>query len=169
MVCFEKAAVHQRPLLAFVVHVRPHFGPQDVVKTSSLSAYRPSSDLFFFVSFDRVLAPVRIMAYHHHLPEVEDRNGLIVMICLFSVLAVTSVVSRFLSRRLSSISFLADDWLSLASLIFVLGLNCIFLAATIQGAMTGHSPVVDYWPVPTPLEHLVQKVSRNQEQTFWSH
>lgn len=41
--------------------------------------------------------------------------------------------------------------------IFVLALNGIFIAGAVQGAITGHSPVVDNWPVTTPLEHLVQK------------
>lgn len=36
-------------------------------------------------------------------------------------------------------------------------MNGIFLGGTIQGAITGHSPVVDNWPVPTELEHLAQK------------
>lgn len=40
---------------------------------------------------------------------------------------------------------------------FVMALNGIFLAGTIQGAITGHSPIVDNWPVTTELEHLAQK------------
>lgn len=36
-------------------------------------------------------------------------------------------------------------------------LNGVFLAGTIQGAITGHSPVVNNWPVTTELEHLAQK------------
>lgn len=39
----------------------------------------------------------------------------------------------------------------------MLALNGIFLGGTIQGAITGHSPVVDDWPVTTELEHLAQK------------
>jgi hypothetical protein len=41
--------------------------------------------------------------------------------------------------------------------MFVLALNGIFIAGTIQGAITGHSPVVDGWPMTTELEHLAQK------------
>ena len=49
--------------------------------------------------------------------------------------------------------------MSIASMIFVCGLNSTFLGATIQGAITGHSVVVDDFPVTSNLEHLVEKVS----------
>jgi hypothetical protein len=39
----------------------------------------------------------------------------------------------------------------------VLGLNGTFIAGTTEGAITGHSPVVNNWPVTTELEHLAQK------------
>jgi uncharacterized membrane protein YuzA (DUF378 family) len=41
--------------------------------------------------------------------------------------------------------------------LFTLALNGIFLGATIEGAITGHSPVLNGWPVTIPLEIVAQK------------
>ncbi|KAI1124348.1 hypothetical protein F5Y10DRAFT_249614 [Nemania abortiva] len=97
------------------------------------------------------------MGYSASLAKVNDRVGLIVMASLFTVIVITAVASRFHSRRLTRAILGPEDWLALGALVFVLALNGIFLAGTIQGAITGHSPVVDGWPVTTELEHLAQK------------
>lgn len=39
----------------------------------------------------------------------------------------------------------------------MLALDGIFLSGTVQGAINGHSPVVNDWPVSTDLEHLAEK------------
>ncbi|KAI1504896.1 hypothetical protein F5X99DRAFT_330466 [Biscogniauxia marginata] len=97
------------------------------------------------------------MAYSARLELVDDREGLIVMASIFCLLNTLSVVFRFYARRLTRAGLGADDWLALVGLIFVLALNGIFIGGTVQGAITGHSPVVDNWPVTTELEHLAQK------------
>ncbi|KAJ5928272.1 hypothetical protein N7466_007228 [Penicillium verhagenii] len=76
------------------------------------------------------------MAYHKKLALVDDRPGLIVMASLFYIIQILHLKYNK---------------------ILVLGLNSVFLAATIQGAITGHSEVVDDWPLTSPLEHLVEK------------
>ncbi|KAI1308846.1 hypothetical protein F5Y03DRAFT_349424 [Xylaria venustula] len=98
-----------------------------------------------------------VKRYSVHLALVNDRIGLIVMTAIFSLLIVLVTAGRFYARWLSRVDLAIDDWLALVSLVFVLALNGIFLAATIQGAITGHSIIVDNWPLSTPLEHLVQK------------
>ncbi|KAI1826339.1 hypothetical protein F4861DRAFT_537181 [Xylaria intraflava] len=95
--------------------------------------------------------------YSVHLQLVNDRVGLIIMASLFSFLVCLVTAARFYARRLTGAALGVDDWLALVSLVFVLGLNGIFLGGTIQGAITGHSVVADGWPVTSPLEHLVQK------------
>ncbi|KAJ0418860.1 hypothetical protein BJY00DRAFT_314538 [Aspergillus carlsbadensis] len=97
------------------------------------------------------------MAYHRALAHVNDRPGLIVMTSIFFVTAIAAVSMRFYSRRLSKLAFGADDWFALASLLFVLLLNGIFLSGVIQGAITGHSVVINNWPQPSALEELAQK------------
>ncbi|KAI0546955.1 hypothetical protein F4679DRAFT_555922 [Xylaria curta] len=97
------------------------------------------------------------MGYSVSLAKVNDRAGLITMASLFTVIIITAVAARFHSRRLTRANVGPEDWLALIALIFVLSLNGIFLAGTIQGAITGHSPVADGWPVTTELEHLAQK------------
>ncbi|KAI1384571.1 uncharacterized protein F4822DRAFT_367163 [Hypoxylon trugodes] len=97
------------------------------------------------------------MAYTARLHQANDRIGLIVMASFFCVLTIVAVVARFYSRRLCRAGLSADDWLALASLVFILALNGIFIAGTVQGAITGHSPIENNWPVTTDLEHLAQK------------
>ncbi|KAI1114928.1 hypothetical protein F5Y14DRAFT_461024 [Nemania sp. NC0429] len=97
------------------------------------------------------------MKYSVSLAHVNDRIGLIVMASIFTIIIIMAVVLRFYSRRLSRARLGPEDWLALSALVFVLALNGIFIAGTAQGAITGHSPVVDGWPVTTELEHLVQK------------
>ncbi|KAE8154331.1 hypothetical protein BDV25DRAFT_126613 [Aspergillus avenaceus] len=97
------------------------------------------------------------MAYHRKLPTTSDRTGLLVMASIFCVTTITVVWLRFYARKLTRIGVGPDDWLALASMFFVLALNGIFIGGTAKGAITGHSPVVDNWPVTTPLEHLAQK------------
>ncbi|KAL3478697.1 hypothetical protein BJX99DRAFT_256347 [Aspergillus californicus] len=97
------------------------------------------------------------MAYHRALPQVNDRPGLIVMTSIFFLTAILAVSVRFYSRRLSRLTLGPDDWFALASLFFVLALNGIFLSGLIQGAITGHSIVLNNWPQPSALEVLVQK------------
>ncbi|KAL7622117.1 hypothetical protein AAE478_007619 [Parahypoxylon ruwenzoriense] len=79
------------------------------------------------------------------------------MASFFSFMAILVVIFRFYARRLSRASLGPDDWLALSALVYVLALNGIFIGGTVQGAITGHSPVVDNWPVTTELEHLAQK------------
>ncbi|KAI1382424.1 hypothetical protein F4677DRAFT_452129 [Hypoxylon crocopeplum] len=101
------------------------------------------------------------MTYSAQLSQANDRAGLISMASLFSLMTMVVVAFRFYSRRLTGAGFARDDWLALAALVLVLGLNGIFIGGTVQGAITGHSPVVpatvDNWPVTTELEHLAQK------------
>ncbi|KAJ5915816.1 hypothetical protein N7454_010957 [Penicillium verhagenii] len=106
------------------------------------------------------------MAYHKKLALVDDRPGLILMACLFYIIQILFIVSRFYARKLKGAPLAADDWVALVSFliehlkynkILVLGLNSVFLAGTIQGAITGHSEVIDDWPLTSPLEHLVEK------------
>ncbi|KAI0907487.1 hypothetical protein F4823DRAFT_602886 [Ustulina deusta] len=89
--------------------------------------------------------------------QANDRNGIIVMTVLFTILIITAVSLRFYSRHITRAGYGWDDWTALAALLFTLALNGIFLGATIEGAITGHSPVVDGWPVTTPLEIVAQK------------
>ncbi|GAP83924.1 putative plasma membrane protein Pth11-like protein [Rosellinia necatrix] len=86
-----------------------------------------------------------------------DRNGIIVMTVLFTILITSAVGLRFYARHMTRAGYSWDDWTALAALLFTLGLNGIFLGATIEGAITGHSPVEDGWPVPIPLEIVAQK------------
>jgi hypothetical protein len=86
-----------------------------------------------------------------------DRNGIIVMTVLFTVLITASTALRFYARHITRAGYGWDDWVSLTALLFTLGLNGIFLGATIEGAITGHSPVVDGWPQWIPLEAVAQK------------
>lgn len=79
------------------------------------------------------------------------------MASMFSVITILSVTLRFYVRRLTRVGLGVDDWLALSASIFVLALDGIFLGGTVQGAITGHSPVVNDWPVSTDLEHLVEK------------
>ncbi|KAL2037574.1 hypothetical protein N7G274_009687 [Stereocaulon virgatum] len=88
---------------------------------------------------------------------VNDRDGLIAMCVIFSITSTTAVVLRFYSRKFKGLRFQADDWLIAASLIFVLGLNAMFLAGCVQRVITGHSPVVNDWPISTQTEHMAQK------------
>ncbi|KAI1810426.1 hypothetical protein GGS20DRAFT_186211 [Poronia punctata] len=97
------------------------------------------------------------MAYSVTLQLVDDRVGLIVMASIFTPLVMAVVAARIYSRRLSGARLGPDDWLALVALVFVLALNGIFIAGTVQGAITGHSPVVNNWPQTTELEHLAQK------------
>ncbi|KAI1079501.1 hypothetical protein F5B20DRAFT_166674 [Whalleya microplaca] len=97
------------------------------------------------------------MAYSARLQQANDRTGLIVMASLFCPLTILIVSARFYSRHLCRAGLGADDWLAFTGLVFVLALNGIFIAGTVQGAITGHSPVVNDWPVTTDLEHLAQK------------
>ncbi|KAI0165181.1 hypothetical protein GGR52DRAFT_585169 [Hypoxylon sp. FL1284] len=88
---------------------------------------------------------------------VNDRTGLMVMTICFIPLTVVAVVLRFYARHLTKAGSGPDDWLSVAALFFTLALNGIFLGGTIEGAITGHSPVKDNWPVTIPLEITAQK------------
>ncbi|PYI02706.1 hypothetical protein BO78DRAFT_422270 [Aspergillus sclerotiicarbonarius CBS 121057] len=97
------------------------------------------------------------MAYHRKLALVDDRTGLIVMASLFCLIQLLVITLRIYARRLRRMRYGTDDWLAIIAVVFVLGLNGVFLAGTIQGAITGHSQVVDDWPVTSPLEHLAQK------------
>ncbi|CAJ2512980.1 Uu.00g010990.m01.CDS01 [Anthostomella pinea] len=91
------------------------------------------------------------------VPHVDDRNGVIVMTAVFTLLIILAVAFRFYARHLTRAGYGADDWLAAAALFFTLALNGIFLGATIEGAITGHSPVRDGWPVTTPLQIVAQK------------
>ncbi|OTA98111.1 hypothetical protein M426DRAFT_28773 [Hypoxylon sp. CI-4A] len=97
------------------------------------------------------------MTFSVRLTHVNDRVGLIVMASFFCVITIAVVCARFYARRLSRTGLGADDWLALAALITILALNGIFIGGTVRGAITGHSPVVNNWPVSTELEHLAQK------------
>ncbi|CDM37566.1 hypothetical protein DTO013E5_7646 [Penicillium roqueforti] len=97
------------------------------------------------------------MEYHRALLHVNDRTGLIVMTSIFFLTGIFAVSLRFYSRRLSKVPLGLDDWFALSSLFFVLALNGIFLSGVIQGAITGHSIVLNNWPQPSALEVLVQK------------
>ncbi|KAI1342873.1 hypothetical protein F5Y15DRAFT_271074 [Xylariaceae sp. FL0016] len=98
-----------------------------------------------------------MMGYSVHLAQVNDRVGLCVMTIIFTLMGVLAIVFRFYARRLTRMYLGADDWLALVSFVFILALNAIFLSGTIQGAITGHSVVVNNWPVSNDLEHLAQK------------
>ena len=50
---------------------------------------------------------------------VNDRNGLIAMCVIFSILVTAAVTLRFCSRRYKGLQFQADDWLIAASLVSV--------------------------------------------------
>ncbi|KAI0814412.1 hypothetical protein GGR55DRAFT_631731 [Xylaria sp. FL0064] len=89
--------------------------------------------------------------------QANDRNGIIAMTVLFTILITTAVVLRFYARHMTRAGYGWDDWTALVALFFTLALNGIFLGATIEGAITGHSPVVDGWPVTIPLEIVAQK------------
>ncbi|TGJ80466.1 hypothetical protein E0Z10_g8296 [Xylaria hypoxylon] len=89
--------------------------------------------------------------------QANDRNGIIFMTVLFTVIVIAVVALRFYARRITRAGYGWDDWTALAALFFTLALNGIFLGATIEGAITGHSPVVDGWPVTIPLEIVAQK------------
>ncbi|KAI0434598.1 hypothetical protein F5Y09DRAFT_295946 [Xylaria sp. FL1042] len=89
--------------------------------------------------------------------QANDRNGIIVMTVLFTILITTAVVLRFYARHMTRAGYGWDDWTALVALLFTLALNAIFLGATVEGAITGHSPVVDGWPVTIPLEIVAQK------------
>ncbi|KAL4766806.1 hypothetical protein BDW60DRAFT_212591 [Aspergillus nidulans var. acristatus] len=97
------------------------------------------------------------MAYHRALPHINDRSGLIAMTSIFFLTAISVVSLRFYSRRLTKLPVGLDDWFALASLVFVLALNGIFLSGLIQGAITSHSLVENNWPQPSALEVLAQK------------
>ncbi|KAF6221518.1 hypothetical protein HO133_002374 [Letharia lupina] len=88
---------------------------------------------------------------------VNNRDGLIAMCIIFSISSTTAVVLRFYARRFKGLQFQADDWLIAASLVFVLGLNAMFLAGCIQNVITGHSPVVNDFPVSTEKEHMAER------------
>ena len=53
----------------------------------------------------------------YRVAPVDDRNGLIAMCVLFSILSTAAVVLRFCARRLQELRFQLDDWLSAASLV----------------------------------------------------
>ncbi|CAI7590130.1 unnamed protein product [Penicillium glandicola] len=97
------------------------------------------------------------MAYHRALSHANNHHGLIVMTSIFFLTAIFVVSLRFYSRRLSKLPLGPDDWFALASLLFVLVLNGIFLSGLIQGVITGHSIVLNNWPQPSALEVLAQK------------
>lgn len=89
--------------------------------------------------------------------KVDDRGGLIAMCIIFSITSSTAVVLRFCARRFKGLQFQADDWLAAASLVFVIALNMMFLAGCAQHVITGHSPVVNDWPISTETEHQAEK------------
>lgn len=88
-------------------------------------------------------------------------------------LIAASLVSAYHQGR----RFPAGIWLTkFSTQVFVLGLNAMFLAGMnhsalptlqflslivsgcVQNVITGHSPVVDDWPVTTETEHMAEKV-----------
>ncbi|KAJ8128843.1 hypothetical protein O1611_g4794 [Lasiodiplodia mahajangana] len=96
----------------------------------------------------------------HKMPivqQVNDRNGIIIMTVLFTIIIIAAVALRFHGRRVTRVGYDLDDWTVLAALLFTLVLNGIFLGATIEGAITGHSPILNDWPVTTPLQIVAQK------------
>ncbi|KAL2045928.1 hypothetical protein ABVK25_011924 [Lepraria finkii] len=93
----------------------------------------------------------------YSLAQVNDRNGLIAMCVIFSITSTTAVVLRFYARKVKGLRIQADDWLIAVSLAFVLGLNAMFLTGCVKRVITGHSPVVDGWPVSTETEHMAEK------------
>ncbi|KAI8959242.1 hypothetical protein F5Y11DRAFT_13691 [Daldinia sp. FL1419] len=97
------------------------------------------------------------MGYSARLSQVNNRPGLIFMAAAFCPIIIAAVFCRFYARRLVRLQYDIDDWLALTALVFVLALNGIFIGGTVQGAITGHSPIEDNWPVTTELEHTAQK------------
>ncbi|KAI1652710.1 hypothetical protein F4813DRAFT_377218 [Daldinia decipiens] len=97
------------------------------------------------------------MALSTHLSQVNNRLGLIFMAAFFCLMITTVVFYRFYARKLVKLGYGIDDWLALVALVFVLTLNGIFIGGTAQGAITGHSPIENNWPVTTDLEHTAQK------------
>ncbi|KAI0915157.1 hypothetical protein F4823DRAFT_630267 [Ustulina deusta] len=79
------------------------------------------------------------------------------MTVIFSILVILSTIFRFRARNLTKAGLKIDDWLAVIALLFTLGLNGVFLAGTIEGAITGHSLVVNDLPVTNDLEILIQK------------
>ncbi|KAI1737123.1 hypothetical protein F4680DRAFT_451216 [Xylaria scruposa] len=91
------------------------------------------------------------------LSPVSDRTGVIVMTVIFTIIIIISFILRIKARKITKAGLQVDDWVAFVALIFTLGLNSIFLAATIQGVVTGHSVVVNKLPVTNDLEILTQK------------
>ncbi|KAI0872895.1 hypothetical protein GGS24DRAFT_518089 [Hypoxylon argillaceum] len=91
------------------------------------------------------------------LPLVSDRTGLIVMTVIFTIIIITSFILRIKARKITKAGLQADDRVAFVALIFTLGLNSIFLAAAVEGVVTGHSVVVNGRPVTNGLEILTQK------------
>jgi hypothetical protein len=56
------------------------------------------------------------MAYHRHLPLVNDRPGVLFMASAFCVTAITATALRFYSRMLTKLPLRADDWLALIAM-----------------------------------------------------
>ncbi|KAK2589608.1 hypothetical protein QQS21_012717 [Conoideocrella luteorostrata] len=88
---------------------------------------------------------------------VSDRVGLIIMTVILCVLVILSLYCRLKARKLTTAGLEIDDWLAVVSLVFTLGINGIFLAGTIDGAITGHSNIVNGISVTNDLEILTQK------------
>ncbi|KAH7324810.1 hypothetical protein B0I35DRAFT_476023 [Stachybotrys elegans] len=88
---------------------------------------------------------------------VSDRTGLIIMTVIFTLLIITCVFLRFRARNITKAGLQVDDWLALVALVLTLALNGVFLAGTIEGAITGHSIVVNGRPVTNDLEILMQR------------
>ena len=134
---------------------------------------------------------------------VNDRNGLIAMCVIFSVLVTAAVTLRFCSRKYKGLQFQADDWLIAASLVSVrpnsealsnrvlcpdlcpgseryvprrwaihkihpLGVvQGLTVLGCVQHVITGHSPVVNDFPVSTEKEHIAEKVCCSAMPLFY--
>ncbi|KAI0854094.1 hypothetical protein F5Y00DRAFT_256594 [Daldinia vernicosa] len=88
----------------------------------------------------------------------KNRTGLIFMASFFCLMTTIIVLSRVYARRLTRVGLGVDDWLALVALPFVLGLNGIFIAGAVEGAITGHSLInSDNKSITSDLEHTAQK------------
>ena len=54
---------------------------------------------------------------NYSLAFVTDRNGLLVMTALFTIISILVVVLRFWSRKIKRLDLLIDDWLIVISLV----------------------------------------------------
>ena len=97
-----------------------------IYQTLSFSAFLHRQDLFSFAIMTTPVPNVDLEGSQQHVT--------LKATIPFAVLAVISVVCRFLSRKIQKLRFEFDDYMSLAALIFTLGCFTLSLEMTYLGS-----------------------------------